>query len=237
MTPIRAVFLAVGLALGSLATAAGAAVFTVDTTADDPSLTGCDDATPNDCSLRGAIIKANGLAETSTINIPAGTYVLTPSAIGAPCHYPFTGAPTPTLCLTGSISLVGQGADMTIIDANQPTGNIGVGAPVLFVGIGATVRLSALTLKRGNFSGGMSGGVGGDLGGGGIDNGGTLIAEDCVVSDNFTAGYGGGIYNHGDLTLLRSVVTRNTSAAGAAASSTRPAPVASLLLARNRAAS
>ncbi len=32
------------------------AILNVDTTTDDATLTACDDATPNDCSLRGAIL-------------------------------------------------------------------------------------------------------------------------------------------------------------------------------------
>src|SRR5262245_60429597 len=54
-----------------------AATFTVDTTTDDPALTSCDDATPNDCSLRGAITAANALAEAGTVIVPSGTYELT----------------------------------------------------------------------------------------------------------------------------------------------------------------
>lgn len=62
------------------AVSARAAVVNVDTTTDDASLMTCDDATSSDCSLRGAIVKANGLAEASTIIVPAGTYVLTQSS-------------------------------------------------------------------------------------------------------------------------------------------------------------
>ena len=42
---------AFGLAAALGAIPAQAAVFNVDTTADDPALVQCDDATPNDCSL------------------------------------------------------------------------------------------------------------------------------------------------------------------------------------------
>jgi hypothetical protein len=61
----------------SLASLVHAAMLNVDTAVDDAALTACEDAASNDCSLRGAIIKANGLSEASTINLPAGTYVLT----------------------------------------------------------------------------------------------------------------------------------------------------------------
>src|SRR6478735_2908628 len=49
---------------------AGGAVFTVDTTADDASLSNCQDDIAADCSLRGAIARANGVAEPSTIFVP-----------------------------------------------------------------------------------------------------------------------------------------------------------------------
>ena len=42
--------------------AARAAIFNVDMTTDNASATDCDDATPNDCSLRGAINRANASA-------------------------------------------------------------------------------------------------------------------------------------------------------------------------------
>src|SRR5215471_16064259 len=66
------------LVLARAPSIAQAATFMVDTTTDDAGASACDDATPNDCSLRGAILAANGRpsSETSTINVPAGTYVL-----------------------------------------------------------------------------------------------------------------------------------------------------------------
>src|SRR5262245_21533162 len=61
--------------------AAGAATYQVDTTDDDPAKIACDDATPNDCSLRGAITASNGAPsdEGNTIVVPAGNYVLSQS--------------------------------------------------------------------------------------------------------------------------------------------------------------
>src|SRR5438128_7142590 len=112
---------AISIAAGLAATtSAQPAVLNVDTTIDDASLMACDDAAPNDCSLRGAIIKANGLSEASTINLPAGTYVLAQST---PCFFlgNSLGAlfASPALCLVGTLTLAGQGANTTIIDANQ----------------------------------------------------------------------------------------------------------------------
>ena len=198
------------LALGCVPSAPNAAVFNVDTTVDDPSLIACDDATPNDCSLRGAIIKANGLTEAVTINVPAGTYIL--SQVGS-CY--FDGnvnnfpIPTQALCPFGTLNIVGAGAGATIIDANQPPGSIFVQAPVMIVATTGSVRVSGVTMRHGNFS------VGSLFGhGGGINNAGTLVIEDSVISDNFTIGAGGGIFNQRDLTILRSTITRNISFSG-----------------------
>src|SRR6266700_2453232 len=100
---------AFGLAAALGAIPARAAVFNVDTTVDDPALTACDDATPNDCSLRGAIIRANGLTEAVTINVPAGTYILSQAT---PCFFGgnslgalFT---TPALCPVRTLTLAGR---------------------------------------------------------------------------------------------------------------------------------
>lgn len=201
--------LALGVAVASAAMCAGAAVFNVDTVIDDPSLIACDDATPNDCSLRGAIIKANGLSEPVTINLPAGTYVLSQAT---PCFFRGIGIgalfTTPGLCPVGTVTLVGQGADMTIIDANQPPGNTFAFAPVMFVATTANVAVRGVTMRRGNFTSGTLVGNGG-----GINNAGVLTLVDCVVSDNQTI-VGGGIFNQNDLTLLHTVVTRNTARDG-----------------------
>src|SRR5438034_542910 len=66
-----------------------------------------------------------------------------------------------------------------------------------------------MTLRHGNYSAGGFEGTGG-----GINNAGTLVIEDAVVSDNFTSGAGGGIFNQGDLTILRSTIARNISFSG-----------------------
>jgi len=201
---------AAGFALGCVASGANAAAFNVDTTVDDPALIGCDDATPNDCSLRGAIMKANGLTEAVTINVPAGTYILSQAT---PCFFRGNAIgplyTTQALCPVGTLNLIGAGADATIIDANQSSGNISVRAPVMLVATTASVRVEGMTLRHGNYSVGSTEGHGGA-----INNAGTLVVEDSVVSDSYSAGAGGGIFNQRDLTVLRSVITRNFSATG-----------------------
>jgi hypothetical protein len=199
---------AFAVAAGFATSPAGAAVFEVDTTIDDAGLAGCDDATPNDCSLRGAIVRANGLSEPVTINVPSGTYVLTQST---GCFFLGNGRGalfvTPALCPTGMLTVIGDGAGATIIDAHQPPDAVNVIAPVMFVAATASVTIRGIAMQKGNFSAGSLIGHGG-----GINNAGTLVLEDSAVTDNVTSDKGGGIYNQGDLTLLRSSITRNFAA-------------------------
>src|SRR5262249_12673103 len=151
-----------------------AATFTVDTTADDPAKTACDDAAPDDCSLRGAITAANALAEASAIDVPAGTYELTQVVT---CTRRFPGGSTlplsqVALCLTGQVTIRGAGAATTIID--------GKGSHrVLFVSFAAVAEMRGVTLTRGI---GEPLPEGGGADGGNVRNLGTLRLTDSVVS-------------------------------------------------------
>ena len=51
------------------------AIYNVDRTDDNAAATACLDGTPNDCSLRGAVIAANG-GSGDEIIIPSGIYTL-----------------------------------------------------------------------------------------------------------------------------------------------------------------
>jgi hypothetical protein len=146
-----------------------AATFNVDTTTDDPARTACSDDTPDDCSLHGAIVAANGLAEESIVTVPAGTYVLTQAAS---CAYQAKGAaPQPgtyiSLCLSSKVTIQGAGATETIVDGNAQHS-------VLMVAFGAVADVRALTLTNGF----------GNTHGGGINNQGTLHLTDVVVSND-----------------------------------------------------
>src|SRR5256885_13606098 len=103
------------VALGAMSPSR-AATLTVDTTVDDPAATFCIDATPNDCSLRGAIIKANGLSEASIIFVPAGTYVLSQSTSCTFRTHQFGDfdVNTTALCIGADVTLIGAGAASTI---------------------------------------------------------------------------------------------------------------------------
>lgn len=188
---------------------ARAATLVVDTVVDNAALTACDAATPNDCSLRGAVIRAAGLAGLNTVEVPAGTYVLTQTTTcqwrGIVSQSGPLALSTPALCLAGNTTLVGAGADATIIDANQAAGNRGILAPVAFVDARASIEIRGVAMKRGNYS--FNGTIGA---GGAIRNAGVLLLVDSTVTDSFSFSNGGGIYNTGMLSLLRTTVARNS---------------------------
>jgi hypothetical protein len=182
-----------------------AAVFNVDTVADDATLTACSDTAPADCSLRGAIIRANALAEGSVINVPAGTYSLTTSRACTFHTHQFGDFSLngPALCFAADITLIGAGASATIIDANQLDRVATVGD--------YTVELQGVKLQNGKTAP-ISSFLGVLQGGAGINNGGTLTLVDSVVSGNTAVGEGAGIFNGHSLTLVRTTVSGNTAA-------------------------
>jgi hypothetical protein len=190
-----------------------AADLAVDRTDDVPTATACT-AAANDCSLRGAILAANALAasaspEASTITLPAGTYALTQSSS---CTYRLddegftrTSSQLP-LCINAEVTLVGDGAETTVIDAGNLDG-------VIFVSADAVVGIEAITIRKGSATQPGFAGVGNR--GGGVNNQGTLTLTDAVVRDCSTTVFGGGIHNERSLTLVRSAVELNTAAGSA----------------------
>src|SRR5687767_831223 len=83
------------------------AVVTVDTVADLPLLSACT-AAPADCSLRGAVSFANS-NPGSTINVPAGTYVLSIPG-GFPEGFNGTNAIGDLDVLADNTTIIGAGA-------------------------------------------------------------------------------------------------------------------------------
>ena len=97
------------------------ATFEVDRT-DDTNVAaaqGCT-AAGNDCSLRGAITKANGAAGADVINVPAGTYTLT-LANGGGSNEDNNAAGD--LDILGSVTITGAGQATTIIQAGTTNAN------------------------------------------------------------------------------------------------------------------
>lgn len=189
---------------------AAAATFTVDRTDDvsDVSARACT-AAPNDCTLRGAIAKANA-APGSTVMLPDGMYQL---------------ALPGGLTISADVMVTGAGATSTSIDGQQ--------VDRVFTISSGTVTFRDVTVTNGHTRGGFAGGGGirnsGTLsltdcvvsnntsenaeGGGGIINLGTLTVTRTVVSGNQTqGGDGGGLFtNGGTVSLVDSVVSGNTA--------------------------
>ena len=166
---------------------AHAATFVVDRFDDVFSAQACTPA-PNDCSLRGAIEKAFGAAGGDAINLPAGTYVLSPG--------PDTEEWGDLDIQPGDLSIRGAGASTTIIDANGSL--TGKGAIYSYGGSGT------LSLSRLSITGGAKGAI--------ISNR-SLSMTDVVIDGNSTTGSGGGIYQAGGgvLTLISVTVSNNQS--------------------------
>lgn len=182
------------------------ATFTVDRTDDvSPPATGCDDVTPNDCSLRGAVIKANTTGGTDTIAVPAGTYTLTIPGIGE------EAAMTGDLDLTETVTLQGAGAGSTIIQAGT-TSPVPTPAACVdcidrvfhVVSSGVTAEFMDLTIRHG--SEGNAGGA--------IFNSGTAKVTNSTLTNNH-AGNGGGILNGGTLEVTNSTLSSNFGSSNA----------------------
>lgn len=170
------------------------------------------------CTLREALVAANTNAAVDTciagqpgadvISLPAGTIALT--LVG-------TTDDTGDLDLLQDVSLVGAGADATIIDASA------IADRVIDVAAGVTASLTDLTVRGGS----QTGGVGVLVTGGGIQNAGTLTVTRAAVRDNalhtgeatlFSStgnhAEGGGIWSSGALALIGSEVAGNLAEGG-----------------------
>jgi CSLREA domain-containing protein len=149
---MRIVRLSLGIAALGLLLAttlpAGAATFTVDSTADIA------DATPGDtacataagtCTLRAAVMEANTLPGLDVVTLPGGIFRLTPT--GDAEDLALTG----DLDVLDSLIVAGTGSDDTIIDGFGADRIFDVFGPIAF-------DLSEATLKRGS-AGGSEGGA------------------------------------------------------------------------------
>jgi CSLREA domain-containing protein len=177
-----------------------AATYTVNTTNDT------DDANPGDgicadsdgnCSLRAALeeANANGAANpamgTTDVVVPAGNYTL---SMGTELE-----ATDPA-----GLDIVGAGAGSSVVQQTaSPTARV-LNVSENTSSTGGNVMLSGVTIQ---------GGSGSDSGGGGIaveDGVDTLQLVGVTVTGN-TAGFGGGIYNDGQLWATDSSISGNTA--------------------------
>ncbi len=177
-----------------------AATFTVNSPADvvdnNPGNGFCDTG-GGVCTLRAAIMEANhtpGGGAAIHFGLPGEvTYLLSIPKSGS------DGEATGDLNITRTMSLLGNGAGITIIDGNGAALNDKV------FRITETVFISGVTIQHGsspNY-------------GGGILNFGTLTLNNSAVISNTTANsinaFGGGIYSSGQLTLTNSIVRGNST--------------------------
>ncbi|MEM9566556.1 MAG: choice-of-anchor Q domain-containing protein, partial [Actinomycetota bacterium] len=153
--------------------------FTVDETIDDDGT-----VTPTACSLREAVIAANGVGGPATIDVPAGAYDLTltgPGDLG-------------DLAVTGEVAVSGDGAATTTVDANDVGRHFVVEA-------GGSLSLSDVTLT--------SSGTASTAGGLGVN--GTAVIVDVVIDGN--RGINGGAVNvagaGSSLEIRRSTLSNN----------------------------
>jgi len=195
------------------------ASITVDRTDDVFSASACT-AAANDCSLRGAVAFAN-VNPATTINVPAGTYLLTIN--GSSEGFNGDDSIGDLDILNTNTSIIGAGAATTIIQQTQPNDRVIEVNP--FLDAGFVTSISGVTITGGKETtaacggGIVAGSVGNDLtvtnsvisgnsatgggtfGGGGICfTGGNLTLNGTTFSSNSTSGSGGGlVYTAGDL--------------------------------------
>jgi hypothetical protein len=173
----------------SAAFAATAATYTVDTTADSAGLSACT-AAANDCSLRGAVARANAAAGNDAIAFDADAFSGVRTIV--------LGGTQLSIAANGALTIDGTGAKRLIISGNNAS-------RVFFVSQGADLSLSNLTVTGGRANSG-----------GGIQNrGGTLALTNCTVSGNASVNTGshegGGIQSvSGAATIVNSTISGNS---------------------------
>ncbi len=204
------------------ATPGRALTYLVDRTDDTASATGCQDGTPNDCSLRGAIITANGHAGADIITLPAGTYTLSVGGGTARCE---DAAAKGDLDITDDLTITGAGAATTIID--------GGGIDRVF-DVWAHFDASGVTIRNGNAGSAVCpsgiGPIGGGIYSAGLSAGTTSVTLTDVRIEGNTASHGGGIENDVLSTLVLTGVTLsgNTALVGGGLENQASSPGATL---------
>jgi hypothetical protein len=167
----------------------------VDTTTDsnDAAYQQCT-AAPNDCSLRGAISKANsGAATEYAINLSSATYTLT--VVG-------DDNASGDLDVAKDIIINGVDADRTIIQAGT-TGSNGIDRVFHVINSSVDLTLNDVTVRYGlSTPWGWGGGI--------YNNSGRLNINNSVISDNHGRN-GGGIYNNGTVNIKNSTISGNSA--------------------------
>ncbi|MEX0613041.1 MAG: S8 family serine peptidase [Pirellulales bacterium] len=166
-------------------------------------------------TLREAVIDANG--DDGTAWLAAWQHRLTLAGMGDSAG---------DLDITGTVTIMGTGAGLTIADANSLTNE-----RIFDVATGGELVLSRVTLTGGNASGASPAGHGGAIY---VQSGGVLELSNSALVDNTAASDGGAIYNIGTVTITDSVLANNQSGLkGGAIRSTGTATVSGTILANN----
>lgn len=181
------------------------------------------EASPGICTLRAAIQQANAHPGPDVIQLqPGTTYLLSQIA--------HNGFITAGLIITDPVTILGAGANSTIIDGNAVTLHARV------FNLTSTVIISGITIQHG-FSPNVAGGIyntgrltlinstvysntasGLNDWGGGIYNAGPLTLTNSIIRENRTGNhnaYGGGIYNQAEMLIISSTISNNSTFAGA----------------------
>lgn len=200
---------------------ASVATFTVNSTEDAVDVNPGDGVCATStgvCTLRAAIQEANALPGQDSIALAADTYLLT-----------LTEVVTDTsaygdLRITEDLIINGVFSSTTVIDAQQIS-------RVFHISTGVAVTMSNLTVQNGlaGFGGGIfnfgrltlndvtvtdnqtSAGI---AAGAGIYTQGILTGTNLLIKNNTTPEVGGGLWNHGQLTLIDSHISDNQAKAG-----------------------
>ena len=220
------------------------ATFTVNDTTDlidDNVFDGVCRTANNTCTLRAAVMQSNALSGAHTINVPAGTFVLT--VYGSDPNYDGTAG---DLNLKGNLTINGAGVQSTIIDGSAID-------RVFDIDNTAIVTISGVTIQNGNVRFNSGGAIRNQFNGrltlsdtrifsstsltwgGGIYNNGTVILTNVIVDGNF-ADQGGGIWNTGTITVTQSTLSNNQCTAYAGGvGNTGSAYFANTIITANRA--
>lgn len=199
------------LFLAPPAAAAPQATFVVDRTDDNAAATACT-AAINDCSLRGAILTANGTAGADVITLPAGTYTLSIAGTGE------NNAATGDLDIRDSLTITGAGLTTTIINANN-IDRVFHALPAAATAL--PIQISGVTIRGGSLPAGIT-----NMGGGFAQDSSTtgnvnLTLTNVLITANSTGNNGGAIgllknagASNAVLTLNNSTISGNTALNG-----------------------